>query len=257
MSQFNTISYSIEKPTGVCGLTGRHLEPRETYVATLVEAHEPIEDDPQRSRWTLRRVDVAVEAWDAGRRPEGLFSHWKAVVPKPDERKKLFVDDAVLINLFRRLEDARDERRLAFRFVLALILMRKKLLKYEGMTRAPRREHIDPPPTRPSSSVDTSVDTKLEEEGDGAERDPGQSPDAGQPSGGGEAACEAQAPARQTAEEDIEEDIVEIWIMAHKEASKHQPAPDAERSRVVNPHLDEAQIQQVTEQLGEVLQAEL
>jgi len=36
-----------------------------------------------------------------------------------------------LMNLFRRLADTDNEQRLAFRFVLGLILMRKKYLRYD------------------------------------------------------------------------------------------------------------------------------
>ena len=39
------------------------------------------------------------------------------------------------MNLFRRLADDDDPRRIAFRFALGLILMRKRLLRYDGNTR--------------------------------------------------------------------------------------------------------------------------
>ncbi len=44
----------------------------------------------------------------------------------------LLVDNDVIINLFLRLEGAEQEIKLNFRFVLALILMRKRILKYHG-----------------------------------------------------------------------------------------------------------------------------
>ena len=83
----------------------------------------------------MKRVDVGVDAWDGGFRPPGLFSYWKTTIPEPSEKRKTFVDDAVLMNLLRRLEDAAEPRRLAFRYVVALILMRKKLLRYDGSER--------------------------------------------------------------------------------------------------------------------------
>ena len=39
----------------------------------------------------------------------------------------------MLINFFERLEDADDPAKVQFRFVLALILMRKKMLVYDGL----------------------------------------------------------------------------------------------------------------------------
>lgn len=82
------------------------------------------------------RLDYCENCWTSGKRPESpleMFSFWKTAVPEPTAKKKLFVDDSVLIDLFQRLEgrDAAEDIRL--RFVLALILMRKRLLRYEGM----------------------------------------------------------------------------------------------------------------------------
>jgi hypothetical protein len=143
MSQFNAPSYEIPKTSGVCASTGRELAPGEPYYAALVELPEgqPEEQDAggakdksaeALSALGLCRIDVSHEAWEGGYRPEGLFGFWKSTVPEPNEKKKLFVDDAVLMNLLERLADATEPDRLAFRYVLALILMRKKLLRYDG-----------------------------------------------------------------------------------------------------------------------------
>ena len=58
---------------------------------------------------------------------------WHTCVPKKEEKKKLLIDDNMLIAFFEQLEDQEDLRRLDFRYVLTLILMRKKILSYEGM----------------------------------------------------------------------------------------------------------------------------
>jgi hypothetical protein len=50
------------------------------------------------------------------------------------------VDDELLVNFFLRLADEREPTRIHFRFVLALILMRKRLLKYEETDRNDSRE---------------------------------------------------------------------------------------------------------------------
>lgn len=179
MSQFNAPAYDIERPTGQCAFTGQTLEPGQAYIATLVEV-DPDPENPKANPSGLKRLDVAMSAWDAGSRPARLFSYWKSVVPQPNQKKKVFVDDQVLMNLVKRLADADQPQRLSFRFVLALILMRKKLLRYEG-----------------SKNVD------------------------GQ----------------------------DIWLMMPK--GEEQPL------EILNPQLDDAQIQQVTEQLGEILEGEL
>jgi hypothetical protein len=42
------------------------------------------------------------------------------------------MDDEELLDLFESLEDANEPKKQAFRFLLALLLVRKRLLKYEG-----------------------------------------------------------------------------------------------------------------------------
>lgn len=53
-------------------------------------------------------------------------------MPEPNQKKKTFIDDQALMELLIRLKDTDQPQRLAFRFVLALILMRKKLLRYDS-----------------------------------------------------------------------------------------------------------------------------
>lgn len=122
MSRF-TSEYRVAPPTGRCAATDQPLEPGSVCIATLVDR----EDDEG-----FDRLDYSIDAWESGARPERLFSYWKTTVPKPEQRRKLLVDDAVLMDLFERLADDEREQRQAFRFVLALILMRKRLLKFVG-----------------------------------------------------------------------------------------------------------------------------
>jgi len=187
MSQFNATTYDVQRPTGRCAFTDIELVPGTDYIATLVE------DDEQPGG--LRRLDVSLNAWEAGSRPERLFSFWKSEVPEPETRKKLFVDDTVLMSLIERLgEDGRDDRT-AFRFVIALILMRKKLLRYDG-----------------------------------------------------------------TEQQTIDDEPREVWLMTPKvDVTKgHFGKWDEKKTlHIIDPALDEAGIQQVTEQLGQVLEAEL
>jgi len=125
MSQFET-RYPIARATGVCAETGRELPAGTLCVATLCETDE-------HDQAFIRR-DFSIEAWESGARPEGLFSYWKTTVPDPKQDRKLLVDDEVLMDLFERLGDDDRPQRVAFRFVLALILMRKRLLRFVGRT---------------------------------------------------------------------------------------------------------------------------
>lgn len=102
------------------------------------------------------RRDFSLQAWEAGARPEGLFSYWKAIVPPPDAKPKLLVDDAVLMDLFERLASDERPQRVAFRFVLGLILMRKKALRFvgrearDGQTKGPEQWLMQPRGADPS-----------------------------------------------------------------------------------------------------------
>ncbi len=69
-----------------------------------------------------------------------MFSYWKTIVPVPEQKKKLLVDDSVLMDVFSRMEDKKEPQEIRFRFVLALILMRKRLLKYEATDPAPTKD---------------------------------------------------------------------------------------------------------------------
>ena len=122
--------YCVGRPRGVCLTTGRAIEPGTPYVAALRETGEGV----------MERVEFTAEAWDAWDDDEKvpLLAHWHTTMPAADAAKrKLLVDDDVLLELFKRLGEASDAdgaataERLAFRFVLGLILMRKKLLTFD------------------------------------------------------------------------------------------------------------------------------
>lgn len=132
MTRGSTTGYTIGSATRRCAATGRELRTGEAFVAALAQA--PDADD-------LMRLDFAGEAWDAGARPPrplGLIGYWRGVLPEPGGKKRLLVDDQSLVELFEQTAEpiggdpAADEDRLAFRFVLALILLRKRLLVQEG-----------------------------------------------------------------------------------------------------------------------------
>lgn len=122
MSRFGT-HYQVGRPTGVCAETGNPLEPGSVCVATLWERSEDEGFD---------RRDYSVEAWEQMNAPQGLFSSWRTTVPEPDARPRLLIDDDVLMDLFERLADDDRPKRQAFRFVITLILMRKRQLKFCG-----------------------------------------------------------------------------------------------------------------------------
>lgn len=111
--------WELKRASGVCEISGRELQEGEVFYTVLFEDGE-----------TFRRADYAEDAWQGP--PEGCFCFFKTRVPVKEKKKKLLVDAELLINFFQRLEDEEEPVRVQFRFVLALLLMRKRLLRYDG-----------------------------------------------------------------------------------------------------------------------------
>jgi hypothetical protein len=114
--------WQVGPTAGRCMLTGREFLEGEEYYAVLFEDGEG-----------FRREDVSIEAWQGP--PDGAFCCFKTRIAVKTKAKRLWVDDEVLVSFFQRLADEEELARLQFRFVLALILMRKRVLKYERTTR--------------------------------------------------------------------------------------------------------------------------
>ena len=91
----------------------------EEYYAALVETAEGLD-----------RRDFCMEYWESDR-PE-VYCFWKSRVPNPEKKKHLFIDDQMLTSFFDRLAGEEEAEKINFRFVLMLILMRKKKLKYDS-----------------------------------------------------------------------------------------------------------------------------
>jgi len=112
-------NWEIDKPLGRCFGSGKEIEPGQEYYGALVETEEG-----------LQRRDFCAEFWES-QKPE-VFCHWKTRLPRPDEKKQLFVDDEMLMAFFERLAEETEQEKVNFRFVLALVLMRKRRLKYDA-----------------------------------------------------------------------------------------------------------------------------
>jgi hypothetical protein len=115
------------RSAGVCAASGRAFSAGERFIAALVE-REGSED--------LERQDFSVEAWGEGARPKApcvLFAFWSSRYEVSEKKSTMLLGDEELVDLFAQLEGAEASKQQAFRYVLALHLMRRKLLVYEGM----------------------------------------------------------------------------------------------------------------------------
>ena len=161
--------YDIAKTGGACCLCRKDLAPGQEFIATVREDGDG-----------FQRADYCLDCWQ-DQADEGVFGTWRCRVGTPAEKRKLFVDDDLLMSFFERLAEADTDAKIAFRYVLALALMRKKLLVYD------RSDHQD--------------------------------------------------------------DGTEVWHM-------HFRGSDRDHS-VIDPKMDQQKIDEVSSQLGEILEAEL
>jgi hypothetical protein len=112
------IDYHIQPNTRRCSVTGRELQPGERYYSVLLD---------EAGRF-LRR-DYSVEAWQGP--PSEAFSFWTGRVPPPQGSRRLAIDDELLMDCFVRLQGQQEPGRCNFRYVVALLLMRHRRLKFE------------------------------------------------------------------------------------------------------------------------------
>ena len=114
------ISYSVDKPTRLCAATGRELKVGERIHSVLYEENG-----------RFRRKDFGAEAWTEP--PAGTIAHWPNRLPAADAKSKQPIDDELLFECFDHLGDNADGSQRNLRYILALLLMRrKKLILVEG-----------------------------------------------------------------------------------------------------------------------------
>jgi hypothetical protein len=112
--------YSIARAEGKCHVCSRVIAPGEKFSAALRET--PV---------MLERLDICTEC-RGGFDKAGLLGFWQTTMHPPTVKKAMFVDDDVLCELFARLAEVEEPAKVNFRFVLGLILMRKRRIVYES-----------------------------------------------------------------------------------------------------------------------------
>lgn len=120
--------YEITRSQEVCAQSGRELQIGEEHVAALLETV---------GESALNRVLYALDVWEKGIELDdgvSLFGFWRRRVPEPGESKKTpLVSDDEIFDLFEQLGEATEDKQIGFRYLLSLMLMRKKKIELEGM----------------------------------------------------------------------------------------------------------------------------
>jgi hypothetical protein len=151
-------SYSVSRASGVCAATQRPFTPDEVFVAALIETPGS----------GLSRLDYSVDAWNAGARPPSpaaVVGFWKSHFHPNPQAKKNLLDDAELLELFDNLTGTSDAKQIRFRYMLALLLIRRRVIRVVATKRTKegtvmsiyrRGETADKGP--PSEVIDPGLD---------------------------------------------------------------------------------------------------
>lgn len=142
-------AYPIQQHSRVCAATGRPLLPGEKYFSILLdEAGQFI------------RKDYSTEGWPGS--PSEAMAVWSGRVPEVNQKRRLTFDDDLLMECFERLADESEGARVQFRYVLALLLLRRKRLKFEDVRRDGDQEYLQLKDSRTGTAFEV-LDPRLAE----------------------------------------------------------------------------------------------
>jgi hypothetical protein len=113
------MDYQIQPNSRRCAITGRELQPGERFYSALLEEERQ-----------FVRKDFSQEAWQGP--PQGAVSFWTGHVLAATDKAKPRFDDDLLEDCFGRLEGQMESGRVNFRYVVALLLMRRRRLRFEN-----------------------------------------------------------------------------------------------------------------------------
>jgi hypothetical protein len=119
--------YHLQANTRRCAVTGEELRAGERfYGVLLVEGGK------------FLRKDYSDSAWQGP--PDGALGFWRSRVGDGQAPKRPPVDDDLLMECLQRLEGETDPTKVAFRYVLALLLMRRKRVRLEDTRKEGEQE---------------------------------------------------------------------------------------------------------------------
>jgi hypothetical protein len=79
----------------------------------------------------LVRRDYCRDAWQGP--PPGAVGYWQGKVAVREADRRPVIDDDVLMECFTRLEGQQEPAQVSFRYVVGLLLMRRKRLKFDDV----------------------------------------------------------------------------------------------------------------------------
>jgi hypothetical protein len=127
-------TWKVARPTKVCALSGRPLEPGAAVLAALFGAEEEVSDDKVRGAGFERR-DYAVDGADPAALDAavaGAYCVWRTRVPSEDGPRVPRLDLGMAKDLLERILAENDPSRASAAWTLAMLLVRKRQLTLVG-----------------------------------------------------------------------------------------------------------------------------
>lgn len=119
MSRMASASFEIGRRSDTCAATGTPFKAGDDVVTALVE----------RPDGAMERQDFHLQAWDElATKPEGVFAFWRGTASAPGAPRSPLIDSDSILAIFEQLGETDDDRKLAFRYLLALVLVRRRML---------------------------------------------------------------------------------------------------------------------------------
>jgi hypothetical protein len=122
--------WKIQKNTGECARCKAKFAVGQRLFSVLFEKPEG-----------LLREDYCTACFSEAR-PAGFFSFWRTSIPEPDAPKRPAIDMEAIFDVFRNMREPGEPSAARLRFILALMLMRKKRLRLNRITRRGNREYL-------------------------------------------------------------------------------------------------------------------
>jgi hypothetical protein len=121
------MEYDVQRSTRHCSASDREFAPGESFYSVLLSEGAD-----------LKRLDYSLDAWK-GPPPEAV-AWWKSQVPDRNSNRAHWAPNDVMLNLFDQL--AEQPERQDIRYVLSLLLVRRRVMRLEDAEKDDRGREI-------------------------------------------------------------------------------------------------------------------
>ena len=147
-------NWEVSRSHRECAVSGRKFVEGDEFYSALVETDESFE-----------RKDFSPEVWGEQNK-DGFFSFWRTKLQSSSGKKdrKLHIDVEAFYTFFRNLEDTQKPNQMLFRYLIALMLVRKRVLRLDEIEKSSEGEFLLLYDTRQKEECSVTVCDAEEEE---------------------------------------------------------------------------------------------